>query len=121
MNIVKMKLMALAVACTLGLVACNKPHTAENAGKEIDQASEKLSEQTAKTGVALDDSAITAKVKAAILGEPGLKSLDINVDTVSGTVTLAGKVDTQASSDKAKQIAGAVSDVKQVNNQLKIK
>lgn len=58
--------MALAVACTFGLAACDKPHTTENAGKEvdkaaegagtkIDQASDKMSNQTAKAGVALED------------------------------------------------------------------
>jgi len=128
----KIKLVAFAMACTFGLVACNNHPTAESAGKEIDraaekadtkidQATDKLSEKTTKTGIALEDSAITAKVKAAILGESGLKSLEINVDTMNGVVTLAGKVDTQANSDKAKQIAGAVSEVKQVKNQLEIK
>jgi hyperosmotically inducible protein len=132
MKIWKIKLVTIAMACTFGLVACDKPNNAESAGKEIDkaaekagakmdQASDKVSEQTTKAGVVLDDSAITTKVKAAILGESGLKSLDIKVDTVKGVVTLAGKVDTQANSDKAKQIAGAVSDVKEVKNQLEIK
>ena len=132
MKIGKIKLMAIAIVCTFGFAACDKPHNAEQAGKEIDQAAEKagtkldqasdkLSEQTAKTGVVLEDSAITTKVKAAILGESGLKSLDINVDTVNGVVTLTGKVDTQANSDKAKEITGGVSDVKQVKNQLEIK
>jgi hyperosmotically inducible protein len=132
MKIGNIKLVTIAMACTFGLVACDKPHNAENAEKEIDraaekastkmdQASDKLSEQTAKTGIALEDSAITTKVKAAILGESGLKSLDINVETVNGVVTLAGKVDTQANSDKAKQIAGGVSEVKEVKNQLEIK
>jgi osmotically-inducible protein OsmY len=132
MNIWKLKIMALAVACTFGLVACDKPHPAEHAGKEIDEAaekagekmdkaSEKISDQTAKAGVALEDAAITTKVKAAILGEPGLKSLDIKVDTVGGVVTLTGKADSQANSDKAKLVATTVSEVKQVNNQLEIK
>jgi hyperosmotically inducible protein len=132
MKIGKIKLVTIAMACTFGLVACDKPHNAENAGKEIDraaekastkmdQASDKLSEQTTKTGIALEDSAITTKVKAAILGESGLKSLDIKVETVNGVVTLAGKVGTQANSDKAKQIAGGVSEVKEVKNRLEIK
>ena len=131
MNIGKMKIMALAVAFTFGLAACDKPHTAENAGKEIDkaaeksgekmdQASEKVSDQTAKAGVMLEDAAITTRVKAAILNEPGIKSMDIHVDTVGGVVTLTGKVDSQANSDKAKQVATMVSEVKQVNNQLEI-
>jgi hyperosmotically inducible protein len=132
MKIGNIKLVTIAMACTFGLLACDKPHNAENAGKELDkaaekastkmdQASDKVSEQTTKAGVVLDDSAITTKVKAAILGESGLKSLDIKVDTVNGVVTLAGKVDTQANSDKAKQVAGGVSDVKEVKNQLEIK
>ncbi len=132
MKIGKIKFVTIAMACSFGLLACDKPHNAENAGKEIDrsaekagnkmdQASDKLSEQAGKTGVVLEDSAITAKVKAAILGEPGLKSLDINVDTVNGVVTLAGKVESQANSDKANQIAGAVAEIKQVRNQLEIR
>jgi hyperosmotically inducible protein len=132
MKIGKIKLVTIAMACTFGLVACDKPHNAENAGKEIDRAAEKastkmdptsdkLGKQTTETGIALEDSAITTKVKAAILGESGLKSLDIKVETVNGVVTLAGKVGTQANSDKAKQIAGGVSEVKEVKNQLEIK
>jgi len=131
MNIGNFKKMALALAFTFGLAACDKPHTAENAGKEIDgatekigekmdQASEKMSDQTAKVGIALEDATITTKVKTAILGEPGLKSLDISVDTVGGVVTLTGKADSQANSDKANQVATAISEVKQVNNKLEI-
>jgi len=132
MNIGKMKVMALAVAFTFGLAACDKPHNAENAGKEIDEAAEKagtkmdeasdkMSDQADKAGVLLEDAAITTKVKAAILGEPGLNSMNINVDTIGGVVTLTGKADSQANSDKAKQVATTVSEVKQVNNQLEIK
>ncbi len=143
MNIDKMKLAASVMTLALGLVACEKPTSAEKAGEKIDQAAEKagekmdqtaekagekmdqtaekLSEQTAKTGTVLEDTSITAKVKTEILNEPGLKSFDISVNTVSGVVTLTGMVDSQASSDKAKQVAGAVSGVKQVENQIIVK
>ncbi len=132
MNTGRMKWMALAMTLAFTLAACDKPNSAEQAGREIDraaekagdkldEASQKLSEQTAKTGAALDDAAITTKIKTAILSESGLKVLDINVDTVGGVVTLTGTVDSQANSDKAGQIASAVSGVKQVDNHLVVK
>ena len=40
------------------------------------------------------------------------------MDTVGGVVPLAGFADSQANSDKAKQVVGAVSGVKQVENRL---
>ncbi len=79
-------------------------------------------ESTVKeVGEILDDAAITSKVRAAIFAEPSLKSLQINVDTVKGKVTLSGAVDSQESKDLAGQLAGAVADVKKVDNRLVIK
>lgn len=96
--------------------------TAEAAGRSIDNASDKLGdklgEQGMKAGVAMDDTEITAKVKAAIFAEPGLKTLQISVDTVKGVVTLTGSVDSAQSSDRAKELAGAVAGVRQVDNHL---
>ncbi len=68
-----------------------------------------------------DDTAITAKVKAAILAEPGLKSLQINVDTKDATVTLTGNVDSDMLRDRAKQIAMATEGVKNVVDNLSVK
>lgn len=130
------KLIGMSMLFVVGLSACDKPGPAETAGKKIDQtadeagnkisaasdkAGEKMSEQSAKTGVAIEDAEITAKVKAAILAEPGLKSLQISVDTVKGVVTLSGTIDTQQNSDRAKTLAGAVAGVKEVENRLMVK
>lgn len=111
-----MKLTALATTLTFWLAACEKPNSAEKAVENIDHAAKKLSEQAEKSGVALEDASITA-----IVAEPGLKVLQINVDTLGGVVTLTGTVDSQKNSDKAKQIAGAVSGVKQVENRIVVK
>ncbi|MDP3512902.1 MAG: BON domain-containing protein [Sulfuritalea sp.] len=96
--------------------------TAESAGKTINEATDKvgdkLGEQGMKAGVAIDDTEITAKVKAAIFAEPGLKTLQISVDTVKGVVTLTGSVDSPQSSSRAKELAGAVAGVRQVDNRL---
>lgn len=132
MNTEKMNWAVLAILFSFSLAACEKPNTAENAGREIDRAAEKtgdkideaskkVGEQAAKTGEVLDDAAVTTKVKTAILAEPGLRVLEINVDTKANVVTLTGAVDTRASSDKAKQVAAAVSGVKQVENRLVVK
>jgi len=132
MNTEKMKLAVFAVAFGIGLTACEKQYSAENAGKKIDQAvekagekvdraSEKLSEQAVHVDKAIEDASITAKVKAKILADPNLKSLEIHVGTTGGVVTLSGLVDSKENSDKAKQIAAAVSDVKEVDNRLSVK
>jgi len=130
------KLIAVTVFLAIGLVACDKPGPAEKAGKQIDQtvtdagkkigetvdkAEKAASEQGAKAALAFDDSEITTKVKAAIFAEPGLKPLQISIDTVKGVVTLTGMVDSQVNSDKARSIAGAVAGVKEVINKLVVK
>ena len=71
--------------------------------------------------VETSDAWITAKVKAAILAEPGLKSLQINVDTKDATVTLSGNVDSDMLRDRAKQIAMSTEGVKNVVDNLSVK
>ncbi|MDO9449863.1 MAG: BON domain-containing protein [Rugosibacter sp.] len=127
------KLTCISVLLAAGLMACDKPGSAEIAGKKIDQTideadkkigetidkvGEKLNEKSAGTGLAIDDAEISLKVKAAIFAEPGLKSLQIGVDTVKGVVTLSGSVDSLPSSDRAEALASAVAGVKKVENRL---
>ena len=73
------------------------------------------------TGEYVDDSVITTKVKAEIFEEPGLKSAEINVETFKGVVQLSGFVSSQASIDKAVQVARAVKGVKSVKNDMRVK
>jgi hyperosmotically inducible protein len=73
------------------------------------------------TGEYSDDVAITAKVKAAILGESTLKSAEINVETFKGVVQLSGFVSSQAAINKAVEVTRAVSGVKSVKNDMRIK
>ena len=118
-----------------GLAACDKPGPAESAGKKIDQATENVSasvsnsaekagntiaESGRSAGQAIDDSEITAKIKALLLNEPGLKSLKISVETEKGEVTLTGKADTQSNSVKATKIAESVTGVSSVKNRLTV-
>ena len=137
MNALKnLKLLGSSILLVVGLAACDKPGPAETAGKKIDQAVDdagkqvgaasekvaiKMAEQSEKAGVAINDAEITTKVKAAIFAEPGLKTLQISVDTVNGVVTLTGSVDSQANSDRAQALAGAVDGVSRVENRLALK
>jgi len=110
----------------IGLTACGKQGSgpAETVGKNVDQAAQTAGNAVDKaatnTGQALSDTAITSKVKAAILAEPGLKVLQVNVETTNGMVTLTGTVNSQRNSDKAVAIAGNVEGVKGVSNRLTV-
>lgn len=73
------------------------------------------------TGEYIDDTVITAKVKAAIFNEPTLKSAEINVETYKGVVQLSGFVNSQADVNMVVQVARGVEGVKAVRNDMRIK
>lgn len=73
------------------------------------------------TGEYIDDSVITAKVKAEIFNEPTLKSAEINVETFKGVVQLSGFVGSQADINKAAEIARSVKGVTSVKNDMRVK
>lgn len=73
------------------------------------------------TGQYVDDTVITTKVKAAILGEPGLKVAEINVETFKGVVQLSGFVNSREDIDAAVRVARSVNGVKAVKNDMQLK
>ncbi|WP_269533904.1 BON domain-containing protein [Chitinimonas sp. BJYL2] len=73
------------------------------------------------TGEYMDDSLITAKVKAAILNEPTLKVAEINVETFKGTVQLSGFVSSRAAISKAIEITRDVKGVSSVKDDMRVK
>jgi hypothetical protein len=77
-------------------------------------------DRTATPKATPSDAAITGKVKAAVMAEPGIRSLKIDVDTKDGVVTLNGKIDSQQHKDRAMQIAQNVDGVKSVVNNLTV-
>lgn len=66
----------------------------------------------------MSDSAITAKVKTALLAEKDINSLDISVETYDRTVQLSGFVDSSWQVTRAGKVAAAVSGVTKVRNDL---
>jgi osmotically-inducible protein OsmY len=79
------------------------------------------SQRHESTGQYLDDTAITTKVKAAILNEPTLKSAEINVETFKGRVQLSGFVSSRANIDRAVAVAQGVNGVSSVGNDMRLK
>ena len=76
--------------------------------------------QPANAAADAADAAMTARVKAALMADPALKSLDITVNIVNGAVTLSGTIDTPHHLERATQVAKAVAGVKSVSNQLNV-
>lgn len=118
-----------AVVLTAG---CNRnDDSTADAGRQMDQTAGTDQAGTDRTQAPMneqsnvsdkiDDAAITAKVKTAIIGEPGLKALQIDVDTANGVVVLSGAVDSPTSVDRATQIAQAIEGVKSVDNRLTVR
>lgn len=73
------------------------------------------------TGEYIDNSAITAKVKAALASDDVVKAREINVDTFRGTVSLSGFVSTSAEKARAERVAASVEGVREVRNNITVK
>ena len=87
----------------------------------MDKAASATERAMAKAGEAMGDAAITGKVKTALIADPDVKALKIDVDTKDNVVTLNGTANTQANADKAVTIAKGIDGVKSVDNRLTIK
>jgi len=76
---------------------------------------------SSSTGEYVDDTVITSKVKAALLGEEHVKSFAISVETYKGVVQLSGFVNTAAQKARAASAAKGVRGVTEVRNNLIVK
>lgn len=79
---------------------------------------EKSARNQRSAGEIVDDATITTRVKTALLADPEISGLKIDVDTMEGKVRLKGETKTLALRKKAESIARGVPGVKSVNNQL---
>jgi hyperosmotically inducible periplasmic protein len=69
----------------------------------------------------VEDSVVTARVKAALLKEPALKSLDVSVETLRGEVLLSGFVKDENQRQKAMKAAVAVNGVASVKDAMVVR
>jgi hyperosmotically inducible protein len=130
----------LLLAAVIGLTGCKQEGPAEEAGKKVDESVERTEERLEegteqrqesmeerdeamgqKSGSVeeyLDDSAITAKIKAEMVADPLLSAAKIDVITDKGVVKLSGVLNSQQSADRALEIVRSVKGVKSVENNL---
>jgi hyperosmotically inducible periplasmic protein len=72
-------------------------------------------------GETVDDGAITARIKTALIRDSATEARHINVDTRRGVVQLNGFVESQGERNEAAQVAQGVSGVASVENNLEVK
>jgi osmotically-inducible protein OsmY len=71
-------------------------------------------------GETIDDTTITTRVKTAMLNDPAVGGLSIDVDTYKGVVTLSGRVKSPGERDQALALARKVDGVTEVKDALQI-
>lgn len=107
---------AMAMAMGLALPGCSKPaDTPASAGPSGASAA------SSTIGTEIDDSVVTTKVKAALLNDSDVKSIDFKVETRKGDVLLSGFAANQSQIDRAIAVAQAVPGVKSVDNKVSLK
>jgi len=92
----------------------------ENVDKKLEDIKDSTTDKSETTGEFIDDSVITTKVKAAILGSSWLGASHIEVSTDKGIVKLSGTVDTEQNIAKAIEVASGEANVKAVESHLTV-
>lgn len=72
-------------------------------------------------GAYVDDSVITANVKARMLDDERVAGTSISVETLNGTVMLSGFAKSEAEKAAAESIAKGVNGVKVVKNEITVR
>jgi hyperosmotically inducible periplasmic protein len=71
-------------------------------------------------GETIDDATITARVKTALLNDPEVGGLAIDVDTSLGVVTMSGVVKSPTEEQRAVAVARRVGGVRDVRSTLQV-
>ena len=71
-------------------------------------------------GETIDDTTITTRVKTAMLNDPAVGGLRIDVDTFKGVVTLSGRVKNDSEKAQAVSLARRTTGVVEVKDALQV-
>ena len=72
-------------------------------------------------GQKFDDTTVTTKVKTALLADPDVKGMAIQVETLQGQVQLSGFVHSQNAINRAVVLARGIDGVAGVTNRMQLK
>lgn len=113
--ITRKRLLALAIAATLGLSACKK----ESPEEQLSQGEAAGAPQdSASLGAAVDDATITSDVKNRLAADARTRNAQIEVSSSQGTVTLTGTSPTAEARSAAEEIARNVAAVQGIDNRI---
>jgi hyperosmotically inducible protein len=126
MNTKKLKISKTLLAVMMGSAlvcgsAMAETTATDKAQSTANTAGEKIDNSMNKVGNFMDDSSITAKVKAALVDADDIKSTDISVETEKNVVTLSGFVESQAQAENAVAVAKKVEGVTSVSDKLHVR
>lgn len=93
----------------------------EKTEQRLEVAKQSMVDSSKASGEYMDDSVITANIKATMLKDDFLKLVPIDVTTVNGIVKLSGNVDSEQLVGRAIGLANSQAHVKSVQNELKVK
>lgn len=109
---------SLLIICSMtvaaAVAACDRSDMSTTRN-DVAQATDKAAD---KIAAGVQDTAVTTRVKAALLADEQVKGSDISVETRQGTVTLTGNAPSPAQKQRAEQLAMNVDGVRGVNNQI---
>ena len=71
-------------------------------------------------GETIDDTTTTTRVKTALLNDPAVGGLRIDVDTFKGVVTLSGRVKSATEKTQAIELARKIDGVTEVKDALQV-
>ena len=114
----KSVVLTITLIGALSIGGCGKT---EDKGPQPETQPAAAPEAKTTVGTDVDDSAITTKVKSALLADADVKGLDIKVETRKGEVQLSGFVDNQSQIDRAITVTKGVEGVKDVDNKMSLK
>ncbi len=97
------------------------PAISASASTMASDAMSAASQALGKAEEKLDNSALTAKVKTALLAAADVKAMQIDVDSKDGLVTLNGTQETAAAVERAAAVARGTDGVASVENRLTVK
>lgn len=100
-KITKTLMAAMIGTALLSGSAFAEESASQKASQTADSAGSKIDSSMKSVGGFMDDSAVTAKAKAALVDDDSIKSTDISVKTHKGVVTLSGFVTSQDQAEKA--------------------
>lgn len=111
------RIFGIVILASVAMMVAPAAGMAQSTADKMEQMA-KGAMQDAKTG--MTDSWLTAKTKIALFADERIKGGQISVETVKGTVSLRGKVDSEDAKAAAGSVTKSVEGVKSVRNDLEV-